>query len=237
MPGFGLPVLAVLPARFGSTRLPAKALADIHGAPMVVRTWERTLRAEVDRVVVATDHSDIAEVVRAAGGEVVMTGACHSGTDRVAEAARVLGWTGPVINVQGDEPMVHPEIVSTVANALRQGAQIATVSTPYVGDPRTPSRVKVVTREDGRALYFSRQPIPTGGPYVQHLGIYGFQAPVLQTVAALPIGSLERSESLEQLRWMYAGFDILVLSVPYGSPAVDTPDDLDAMRAIWHALP
>ncbi len=238
MPGSSQ-VLAVLPARIGSTRLPAKALADIHGEPMIVRTWERTRRSKVDRVVVATDDERIAQAVRARGGDAVMTGECASGTDRVAAAARLLDWQGPVLNVQGDEPMIDPETVSAVADCVRNGARIATASTELHGDPLTRSRVKVVTRDDGRALYFSRAPIPSGGPWRLHLGVYGFQPDVLQTLAALPASWLETSESLEQLRWMAAGYDLIVARVT-ASPdafAVDTPDDLAAMQLCWRPLP
>lgn len=204
---------------------------------MIVRTWDRACRSNVERVVVATDDDRIANAVRAAGGEVVMTGECTTGTDRVAAAARVLGWSGPTINVQGDEPMIDPDTISAVADAVRNGASIATAATGLVGDPHARARVKVVLRDDGRALYFSRSPIPVGGPHLLHLGVYGFQAAALQTVAALPVSWLEESESLEQLRWMAAGHDLQVVIVSHSSPAVDTAEDLDLLRATWHALP
>jgi 3-deoxy-manno-octulosonate cytidylyltransferase (CMP-KDO synthetase) len=230
-------VLAVLPARIGSTRLPAKPLADIHGEPMIVRTWERAKRANVDRVVVATDDARILDAVRRAGGEAILTGDCQSGTDRVAEAARQLRWEGGVLNVQGDEPLVDPDCISAVADAVRAGHPIATPATALVGDPLTRARVKVVVRADGRALYFSRAAIPSGGPYLLHLGVYGFQAAVLQALAALPPSGLEQAESLEQLRWLEAGYDLHICRVAHSAPAVDTPEDLDHMRATWRALP
>lgn len=231
------PILAVIPARIGSTRLYEKALADIHGAPMVVRTWERVCRADVSRVVVATDDARVAAVVTAHGGDVVMTGECQSGTDRVAQAATLLGWSGGVLNVQGDEPLVDPAAISATAAAVRAGAAIATVATPLVGDPSSPSRVKVVRRSDGRALYFSRSLIPAGGPFWLHLGVYGFAGATLQAVAALPRSPLEASESLEQLRWLEAGYDVFVATTPQASPAVDTAEDLEHVRAIWFPLP
>lgn len=237
MPGQRLPVLAVIPARIGSTRLPAKPLADIHGAPMIVRTWERTKRADVDRVVVATDDARIVDAVERAGGEAVLTGDCQSGTDRVAAAARLLRWEGAVLNVQGDEPMVDPACITAVADAVRAGHAIATPATPLLGDATTRARVKVVVRADGRALYFSRAAIPHGGPYLLHLGVYGFQADVLQAVSALPPSDLERAESLEQLRWLEAGHDLYVCRVAHSAPAVDTPEDLEHVRATWQALP
>ncbi len=236
MPGASLPVLAVLPARIGSTRLPAKALADIHGAPMIVRTWERAVRSNVTRVVVATDDAKIAAAVELAGGEAVMTGDCVSGTDRVAQAARLLGWESLVLNVQGDEPLIDPETISAVADAVRAGHAIATAATPLHGDATVRSRVKVVVRSDQAALYFSRSAIPIDGPWLLHLGVYGFQPDVLQALAALPQSTLERAESLEQLRWLEAGYSMHVAQVQHARPAVDTPEDLEHMRTLWKPL-
>jgi len=236
MPGASIPVLAVLPARIGSTRLPAKALADIHGAPMIVRTWERAVLSNATRVVVATDDAAIAAAVERAGGEAVMTGDCASGTDRVAEAARRLGWDGLVLNVQGDEPMIDPETISAVADAVRDGHAIATAATPLRGDATARSRVKVVVRDDQQALYFSRSPIPIDGPWLLHLGVYGFQFPVLQALSQLPPSRLERAESLEQLRWLEAGYSLYVAQVQHARLAVDTPEDLQQMRAMWKPL-
>jgi len=204
---------------------------------MIVRTWERAKRADVDRVIVATDDARIVDAVERAGGEAILTGDCQSGTDRVAAAARLLGWAGPVLNVQGDEPLVDPACISAVADAVRAGHAIATPATPLLGDPTTRARVKVVVRADGRALYFSRAAIPTGGPYLLHLGVYGFQADVLQAVSALPPSDLERAESLEQLRWLEAGHDLYVCRVAHSAPAVDTPEDLEHVRATWKPLP
>lgn len=233
VPGSPSSLLVVLPARIGSTRLPEKALADIHGAPMVVRTWEAAVRADVGRVVVATDDVRIATAVGAAGGEAVMTGVCASGTDRVAEAARTLGWTGGVLNVQGDEPLIDPDTIRAVAAAVHAGHAIATAATPLDGDPVPRARVKVVLRDDRSALYFSRAPIPVDGPWLQHLGVYGFAAATLQQVAALPPSLLERAESLEQLRWLEAGHAIHVAAASHARPAVDTPEDLERVRALW----
>lgn len=234
VPGSLTSLLVVLPARIGSTRLPEKALADIHGAPMVVRTWQAAVQADVGRVVVATDDARIADAVAQAGGESVMTGVCQSGTDRVAEAARRLDWAGGVLNVQADEPLLDPDTVRAVADAVRAGHSIATAATPLDGDPTARARVKVVVRPDGRALYFSRAPIPVDGPWLQHVGVYGFQSPVLHQLAALPPSALERAESLEQLRWLEAGHPIHVAPVRHARPAVDTPDDLALVRSLWH---
>ncbi len=223
-------VLAVIPARLGSTRLPGKALADLGGAPMVVRVWERVRRAEgIDRVLVATDDERIAAAVRSRGGEAVLTGECASGTDRVAEAARNTGALR-VVNVQGDEPFVEPADIARVAAAVTEATPIATAAAPLTEGVEDPARVKVVCDDAGRALYFSRLPIPSGGPWRLHVGLYAFTAQVLAAVAALPPAPLERSERLEQLRWLAAGYRIRVVSVPAGPLSVDTPDDLERAR-------
>ncbi|MDP2315951.1 MAG: 3-deoxy-manno-octulosonate cytidylyltransferase [Pseudomonadota bacterium] len=224
-------VLAVIPARFGSTRLPGKALADLGGAPMVVRVWERVRRSEgIDRVLVATDDVRIADAVRAHGGEAVMTGVCVSGTDRVAECARNRG-ARVVVNVQGDEPFVDPTDITRVAAAVSDGAPIATAAAPLTDGVEDPARVKVVCDAAGRALYFSRAAIPHGGPWRLHVGLYAFTGSALEAVAALPPSPLERAERLEQLRWLEAGYRIRVVSVPEGPLSVDTPDDLARARA------
>lgn len=224
-------VLAVIPARLASSRLPEKVLADIGGAPMVVRVWERVRRAEgIDRVLVATDDRRIYNVVRDFGAEVVMTGEHPSGTDRVAEAARHSGALR-VVNVQGDEPFVDPTDIARVAASVSDATPIATAAAPLAGGADDPARVKVVCDDAGRALYFSRQPIPTGGPYRLHVGLYAFTAAALGAVATLPPSPLERAERLEQLRWLAAGFRVKVVAVPAGPTSVDTPDDLARARA------
>lgn len=226
-------VLAVIPARYGSTRLPGKALADIGGAPMVVRVWERVRRAEgIDRVLVATDDARIAEAVRSRGGEAVMTADHASGTDRVAEAARASGALR-VVNVQGDEPFVEPVDIARVAAAVSEAYPIATAAAPMVEDVSDPSRVKVVCDHAGLALYFSRAAIPYGGPWRLHVGLYAYTATVLQALTALPPSALERSERLEQLRWLEAGYRVRVVSVPNGPGSVDTPDDLYRAQALY----
>lgn len=232
-PAEGAPlVLAIIPARYDSTRLPGKALADVGGAPMVVRVWERARRARgIDRVIVATDDARIAEACVASGAEVAMTGAHVSGTDRVAAVAREIP-ADVVVNVQGDEPFLDPDDVAAVAAAVDDVAPIATGDVP-LGDGADPNRVKVVTDDRGFALYFSRQPIPTGGPWRLHVGIYAFAAPVLQAVASLPPSSLEVAERLEQLRWLQAGYRVRVTSLNGPPLSVDTPDDLARARDRW----
>lgn len=226
-------VLVVIPARYASSRLPGKALADIGGAPMVVRVWERARRAEgIDRVLVATDDARIAAAVRERGGDVVITGTCESGTDRVAVAAAGSG-ARVVVNVQGDEPYVEPADIARVAAAVNEAWPIATAAAPLAEGAEDPSRVKVVCDASGSALYFSRSPIPSGGPFRLHVGLYAFTAEGLARVAGLPPSPLERSERLEQLRWLEAGMRIRVVPVPAGPVSVDTPADLERAREIW----
>jgi 3-deoxy-manno-octulosonate cytidylyltransferase (CMP-KDO synthetase) len=223
-------VLAVIPARYASTRLPGKALADIGGVPMVVRVWERArLAPGVDRVLVATDDPRIADAVTTFGAEVVLTGPCASGTDRVAEAVRGLD-ADVVVNVQGDEPFLDPADVARVAAAVSAETPIATGGCPLLAEVDAPSRVKVVCNSAGEALYFSRLPIPLGGPWTLHVGLYAFAAPTLQALAALPPSGLEGSERLEQLRWMEAGHRLRVVPVHGPTLSVDTPADLVAAR-------
>ncbi len=228
--------VALVPARLGSSRLPGKVLADLAGRPMVVRVVER-LRGcrELAEIAVATDDLAVAEAVRAAGFVATLTQATHeSATDRIAELARHMR-AEIVVNVQGDEPFVDPALVDALVVAVRQGALIATACAPLSGDPAEPSRVKVVANAAGRALYFSRAPIPAGGPFVQHIGLYAFRREALLQVTALPPSPLERSERLEQLRWLEAGLPIQLVPTQAPSLAVDTPADLARARAMLGA--
>ena len=234
-------VLAVIPARYASVRFPGKPLAPLAGQPMVVHVLLAAQSARrVDRVVVATDDSRIAGAVRSAGGEAIMTsGTAASGTDRVAEVARTVA-ADVYLNVQGDEPLMPPENIDRAVATLLESPErgIATLSFPMgaaaAADPNT---VKVAVARDGRALYFSRSPIPyyrQGEPaYRKHLGIYVYRAAVLARIAALPPSPLERAESLEQLRWLEAGHTIWVGEAAGDSIGVDTPADLEqAQRAL-----
>jgi 3-deoxy-D-manno-octulosonate cytidylyltransferase len=227
-------VIAVIPARYASVRFPGKPLAPLAGRPMVLHVLEAVRAARrVDRVLVATDDVRIAECVRSAGGEAVLTAAdAASGTDRVAEVARRFP-ADAYVNVQGDEPLMPAENVDRAVETLDSGPRrtLATLATPIgadaAGDPNT---VKVAVAADGRALYFSRSPIPffrQGIPaYRKHLGIYAYRAETLADVAALPPSALERAESLEQLRWLEAGHEIWVGEAAGDSIGVDTPADL-----------
>lgn len=226
-----------IPARRGSTRLADKMLADLCGAPVIVRTWQRVREAGFERVFVVTDDADIAACVREAGGDAVMTGEAPNGTARVAQA--LAGTDAQVVlNVQGDEPLVAAETLHRVASAMLEDVgQSVAISTGFApldpAEAERPERVKVVVDEVGRALYFSRSPVPHGGPFRVHVGIYAFRPAVLRRVVALPPSPLEQSERLEQLRWLAHGYAIHVVAVEAPAPSVDTQADLDRVRAIF----
>ena len=234
-------VAVVIPARLASTRLPRKPLADICGRPMIRWVWDAARRAKgVTDVIVATDNEEIAQVVGAFGGRAVMTRGDHrSGTDRVAEVARELS-VDIVVNVQGDEPLLPPSALEALVarfapSACAMGTLVHEESDP--AELANPARVKVVCRADGRALYFSRSLIPHDrdgrgtGRYFKHLGVYAYRRDFLLELSRLPPSPLEELEQLEQLRVLENGHDILVVPVVYDGFGVDTPADLDAMRA------
>jgi len=236
-------VIAVIPARWGSTRFPGKVLAEIAGEPMISHVVRHAAAAtRIDRVVVATDDRKIARVAEAAGAEAVMTGDCASGTDRVAEA--MLGRTGweIVVNVQGDEPLIAPENIDALVDGMIRtpGVGVATLCRPL--DPHRvedPNAVKVVRDIHCRALYFSRAGIPyprradvAEGLWRLHLGIYGYRRDALARFVELEPSRLERAEGLEQLRALENGIDILVLDAPRGAYGVDTPEDLDQVKRL-----
>ncbi len=232
--------MAVIPSRWAATRLPGKPLADIHGRPMLAWVVERCLAARlVDRVVVATDDDRIAAAGALAGAEVVRTGSHHrTGSDRIAEAVTALSLDDDalVVNVQGDEPLVDPADIDAVIAALQgPDVDVSTAAAPLQGDPVDPARVKVVTDVAGRALYFSRAPIPAGGPWRVHLGIYGFRVRSLRAFSALPPGRLEGIERLEQLRLLEHGLTLQVVDVAAHHASVDTPADLSRVRALLRA--
>lgn len=242
----------VIPARHASSRLPGKPLLDIAGKPMVLRVLERVAEAGADEVWVATDHEDIAEVVRGAGAQVIVTSPEHpSGTDRLAEVAMRLGWADDtvVVNVQGDEPLIPPPLIGAAAAALAADADaaIATACHPLESAEEffNPNVVKVVMGADGRALYFSRAPIPwardafaadrstlpVGLPAYRHIGLYAYRAGFLKRYSSLAPSPLEQWEALEQLRAMAHGFPIQVMVLDHAPPAgVDTADDLERVR-------
>ena len=235
-------VVAVIPARYGSTRLPAKALAEIGGVPMVVRVWRQVSMARsIERVIVATDDERIAAPVRAAGGEAMMTSASHqSGTDRIAEVAAKVH-ADIYINVQGDQPFTDPRDLDAVAAPMLSDATIdmATLATPIADleEFRNPTKVKVVCDASGNALYFSRSAIPhardvEGVPSgaLRHIGIYAYRRDFLMRFASMPQGKLEQLEKLEQLRALESGYRIRVVASVSPSLEIDTAEDLDRAR-------
>lgn len=249
---------AVVPARYASTRLPGKPLADIAGKPMVVRVLEQAVASGAAGVWAATDHPEVFAAVRAGGFQAVMTSPdCASGTDRLAEVATRLGWADDVVvvNVQGDEPLIDPGLIRATAQALfdHPRASMATVCHPMrdVAEMFNPNVVKVVTDKDGYALYFSRAPIPwardawasgpsdappAGLPIARHIGLYAYRAGFLKAYPGLERPALEHFESLEQLRALWHGHRIAVVESPVPSPpGVDTPEDLEKVRARFRA--
>ena len=240
-------VLVLIPARMASTRLPGKPLADIAGAPMIVQVARRAAEAEVGRVVVAVDHQDIYDAVIAAGFEAVMTRADHqSGSDRIREAMLKVdpeGKARTIINVQGDLPTIDRATVRAALRPLENAStDIATLTTEILDDEEKtkPSVVKIVgsplSETRLRALYFTRATAPYGeGPLYHHIGLYAYRRAALEAFVSLPPSTLERRESLEQLRALEAGMRIdaeIVDTVPLG---VDTPADLEKARRILAA--
>ena len=239
----------VIPARWASTRLPGKPLADIGGWPMMRHVWARAMQSGATAVVIATDDARIAEAAHGFGADVVMTAADHaSGTDRVAEVARAAGWSedAVIVNVQGDEPLIAPDNIRQVAALFDAGPDVAmTTLCEPLDDPAqiaSPHVVKVVTAADGRALYFSRAPVPhlrdagaTDGVAIhrRHVGLYGYTHRMLARLAATPPCALERLEGLEQLRALWLGARIQVADAEVTPAAgVDTPQDLERVRAL-----
>jgi 3-deoxy-manno-octulosonate cytidylyltransferase (CMP-KDO synthetase) len=251
-----LAIVAIIPARFGSTRLPGKPLSDIHGKPMIQHVHDRVRRARgLDRVLVATDDARIAEAVAAFGGEAVMTSTRHAtGTDRLAEAVLATD-ADVVVNVQGDEPLVDPAGIEAALSPLRDdpAVSMSTLSLPLtdVEEMLSPAVVKVVADAAGNALYFSRSAIPhvrqgaggdargaaadavARGLARKHVGLYVYRRDTLLRIAAWPPVPLEEAEGLEQLRALHHGIPIRVVPVTGGGgPAVDTPEDLERVRAL-----
>ena len=235
--------VGIIPARLRSSRLPRKLLLDATGKPLLQHTWEAAHGSgSLTEVIVATDSDEIADAVRRFGGRCVMTGEQASGTDRVAEVVRQIDLQAKIIvNIQGDEPEIDPVHIDRVVCTLdgHPGAEMATLATPITSAAERDdfSCTKVVRAGDGRALYFSRLPIPacrdadpddllqTGSPWLLHVGLYAYRREFLLTLAALPPSPLERLEKLEQLRALEAGASILVETVDQPSVGIDTPED------------
>lgn len=257
---------AVVPARYASTRLPGKPLLDLAGKPMVVRVALRARASGAESVWIATDHDAVREAAEKYGIPVQMTRADHpTGTDRLAEVVEARGWSDDaiVVNVQGDEPLIEPDLIARVADQLAaSGADIATVGHP-ISDPSdffNPNVVKLVRKADGDALYFSRAPIPfareafkrenagdvlkavstlpEGLPAYRHIGLYAYRARFLRTYTRLSAAPIEGFEALEQLRALWHGYRISVLiSEALPAPGVDTPEDAARLRALFAGVP
>jgi 3-deoxy-manno-octulosonate cytidylyltransferase (CMP-KDO synthetase) len=233
-------IVAVIPARLASTRLPRKMLREIAGKPLIGWTYEAVRRSPLlSEVLVATDSPEIMEVCNKNGWKAQMTASTHrSGTERVHEISNIVA--GEIyINVQGDEPMVRAEQIATLLDVMKDSAvQVGTGKTPCAGeDIQNPSAVKVVTATDGRALYFSRATIPfdrdgSRPRYFKHLGLYAYRKAALDFFMSHPESMLEKSERLEQLRFLENGVAIYVGETPYDSVGVDTEDDLRRVTEI-----
>lgn len=241
--------VVVIPARFGSTRFPAKILAAQTGKPLVQHVVEQARKCScVREILVATDDQRIADALRPFGTRCVMTSPAHqSGTDRIAEVARNLD-DSIIVNVQGDEPEIEPSVIDRLIERLETSDDdMATAATPFPAgaDPADPNLVKVVAGVDGRAIYFSRSPIPfrrdaTGGtqpPYYLHLGIYAYRREFLLQFASWPPTPLEQTEKLEQLRVLALGRPIQVGVVPHAGRGVDTFEDYKKFVAAHLAGP
>jgi len=234
--------IAVIPARYAATRLPGKPLVSLDGKPMIQRVWERAAQASrISRVIIATDDERILKAAAGFGAEAVMTRSEHrSGTERVAEVAAHIGGAerDVFVNVQGDEPLVEPEAIDTLVEAVEsdEGVSVATLMVPIAkpADIMDPNIVKVVLDFDDNALYFSRAPIPwvrdrespVHAQHMKHLGLYAFRRAALVDFATLPVGDLERIEQLEQLRWMENGYKIRVAETHHDSVSVDVAEDV-----------
>jgi 3-deoxy-manno-octulosonate cytidylyltransferase (CMP-KDO synthetase) len=231
--------IAVIPARLASTRLPRKPLRHILGHPMIEHVYRAALSSSLlSDVIIATDASEIYDFCRANGFHVVLTSAsCRSGTDRVHEVAQTIG--GDIyVNVQGDEPLTRPEHIAALLGVMREKAEVGTLKTPLPREQAAnPNVVKVVTDNRGKALYFSRLPIPfdrdgQAAPCFKHLGFYAYRREALERFFRWPEAELEKAERLEQLRFLENGTDIYVAETPFDTVGVDTEEDLQRAEEI-----
>jgi 3-deoxy-manno-octulosonate cytidylyltransferase (CMP-KDO synthetase) len=245
-------IAGIIPARYASTRFPGKPLIEIEGKSMLQRVYEQAKKSSsLSKVVVATDDERIANHVREFGGDVVMTAEDHpSGTDRCFEALQQLGaGIEYVINIQGDEPFIDPGQIDALAEVLKDGkTELATliIRVSEAWELTEMGEVKVVLNTSGEALYFSRSPIPylKGVPveqwhlhadYFRHVGMYAYRADILQKITQLPVSKLEQAESLEQLRWLEAGYKIKCVVTDHDSHCIDTPEDVERVLGLMRA--
>jgi 3-deoxy-manno-octulosonate cytidylyltransferase (CMP-KDO synthetase) len=233
----------IIPARYASTRFPGKPLALIHNKPMIQHVYERCKEADLDDLYVATDDERIQKKVENFGGKVIMTNPQHaSGTDRCAEAARILNLKDDdiIVNIQGDEPFIRKEEINILINLFdNQNINIGTFVKPitHEEDMQHPNKVKVVFTASNKALYFSRSPIPHTSQFssltsYKHIGIYAYRNHILQQITQLPVSPLEETEKLEQLRWLENDFSIHVQICHYENMAIDTPEDLKRITTL-----
>ena len=242
-------ILAIIPSRWGSTRFPGKPLADIKGKSMIQRVYDRARKAKkLDKIIVATDDDRIKTHVTGFGGEVIMTSTLHpSGTDRCFEALQLLKNSfDHVINIQGDEPFIDANQIDALAAVLEdQSVELATLVRKVKHEDilTNTNEVKVVLNKNSEALYFSRQAIPflrdsTGSKwhenhtYYHHIGMYAYRSDILEEITKLPVSSLEKAESLEQLRWLENGYKIKCVETEAQSFSIDTPEDIERVLRI-----
>ncbi|HPE86344.1 MAG: 3-deoxy-manno-octulosonate cytidylyltransferase [Bacteroidales bacterium] len=238
-------ILGIIPARYASTRFPGKPLVIINGTSMIMRVYEQAKKcADLQKIIVATDDQRICAHVINHGGEAVITSETHhSGTERCREVLKKIpesnDWQA-VINIQGDEPFINPEQIGQIAALLRSSTHIGIATLiKKISDPEEPfdpNTVKVVTDASGRALYFSRSAIPYlreqsegENTRYKHIGIYGYRSEVLNEIANLPVAPPEKSEKLEQLRWLYHGYTVYTAITEFDSKGIDTPNDLSKL--------
>lgn len=239
-------VIGVIPARFSSTRFEGKVLADILGKPMIQHVWERAKQALLlDDLIIACDHELVANVAQEFGAKVVMTSKAHTcGTDRISEVVNPID-VKIVVNIQGDEPLIHPTMIDSVARALLEDNSISMATImKQVEDPASladSNVVKVVVDKNNFALYFSRAPIPfharnsevKSPVYYKHIGLYAYTKDFLFTYKNLPASNLEKIERLEQLRVLEEGFRIKVIETKFDTVGVDTPEDLEKVKLFF----
>lgn len=242
-------IIGIIPARFASTRFPAKALADISGKSMIQRVYEQSSKSKLlDKIIVATDHNKIYDHVKSFGGEVVMTSETHqSGTDRCFEVVTKLQEkVDYVINIQGDEPFIKPEQIELLGSCLEDPTtQLATLI-KKIDDKETlfnPNSPKVIYNQYNEAIYFSRNTIPflrglepeqwlSKNTFYKHIGIYAYRTDILKAITSLPPSNLEKAEALEQLRWIENGYKIKIAITEYESYGIDTPEDLEKIMKL-----
>lgn len=244
-------VIGIIPARYGSSRFPGKPLALINGTMMIERVYRQVTKSLTD-VVVATDDERILNAVKGFGGNAVLTSPqCPNGTSRVYEAYRTINSDADVvINIQGDEPYIHPDQINSVVNLFEAYPETEIATLAHRFDPAdgfealfNPNRVKITMDNTGKALYFSRSIIPyvrnhpwqewlANATFHTHIGLYGFRSHILREICSLPPSSLETAESLEQLQWLQNGYVIRAAITPHPSHPVDTPDDIQALNGL-----